>query len=28
LQPGDRGRFALDMRRVCLFDPGSGGLIA
>jgi multiple sugar transport system ATP-binding protein len=28
LQPGDRGRFALDMRRVCLFDPGSGALIA
>ncbi|MBM3650399.1 MAG: sn-glycerol-3-phosphate ABC transporter ATP-binding protein UgpC [Alphaproteobacteria bacterium] len=28
LQPGDRGRFALDMRRVCLFDPGTGALIA
>jgi multiple sugar transport system ATP-binding protein len=28
LQPGDRGRFALDMRRVCLFEPGSGALIA
>ena len=27
LQPGDRGRFALDMRRVCLFDPGTGALI-
>ncbi|MBL8701495.1 MAG: sn-glycerol-3-phosphate ABC transporter ATP-binding protein UgpC [Alphaproteobacteria bacterium] len=27
-QPGGRGRFALDMRRACLFDPGSGALIA
>jgi multiple sugar transport system ATP-binding protein len=28
LGPGDRGRFALDMRRACLFDPGTGILIA
>ena len=28
LQPGGRGRFALDMRRACLFDPITGALIA
>ena len=28
LQPGGRGRFALDMRRACLFDPSTGTLIA
>ncbi len=28
LKPGDRGRFALDMRRACLFDPGTGALIS
>jgi len=28
LQPGSRGRFALDMRRACLFDPSTGALIA
>jgi multiple sugar transport system ATP-binding protein len=27
-RPGDSGRFALDMRRACLFDAASGGLIA
>ena len=27
LQPGGRGRFALDMRRACLFDPTTGALI-
>jgi multiple sugar transport system ATP-binding protein len=25
---GSRARFSLDMRRVCLFDPGTGALIA
>jgi multiple sugar transport system ATP-binding protein len=28
LRPGDRGRFALDMRRACLFDAASGALIS
>ena len=28
LPPGQVARFALDMRKACLFDPGSGALIA
>ena len=27
-EPGGSGRFALDMRRACLFDPATGALIA
>jgi multiple sugar transport system ATP-binding protein len=27
-QPGGSGRFALDLRRACLFDPATGALIA
>ena len=27
LQPGSTGRFALDTRRLCLFDPGTEQLI-
>jgi multiple sugar transport system ATP-binding protein len=28
LKPGELARFALDTRKICLFDPGTGRIIA